>query len=729
MGIYFDASNRTFYLNSSGCTYAFGINRLGFPEHLHFGAPVGNDLTVGIFDNNGRIHPTGRFDENGVKYDPCFISQEICTPYGGDFYEPSLVVEFPNGNRRVDLAYAGHEILEEKPMPEGMPGIRKGQTLALYLTGKELRVTLFYTVSDTTATVVRSMKVENLGAEPIRVERAYSYCLELPHKPWKAVYLSGAQAIETQWTETELTRGVFSIGTRRGVSSSAFNPFLAITDPSTTEDRGEAYGMHLVYSGSWDMTAELTPVHHLRLTGGLSAFDFSWLLESGESFRTPEVVLAYSENGLNGLSRQYHDLYRQALIPERFVKKPRPVLINNWEGTRFNFDGEKLKAIVSKVAGTGIDTFVLDDGWFGKRDDGTSGLGDWFVNEKKLGGPLSGIIEHARQNGMKFGLWFEPEMVNPDSDLYRAHPDWAIQTPDEVPCTCRDQLMLDLTRPEVRDYLADTVNRIIRDNKLDYVKWDANRDLSEGYSLYLPRNRQKELHHRYVLGFYDLCHRIIEANPDVLFEACASGGNRYDPGILYYFPQTWISDQTDAPARTRIQYGASLCYPLSTMSCHITEVPNRRAKHLTPFQSRAHIAHLGATGYELDTTKLTDSELAAIPRQIADYHSDEDLVLEGDVYRVLNPKAGSNHFAMMLVSKDKSKGKLTVMQLLEHYNAATVRLYPKGLDEIADYYCPELDRTCRGSTWLHWGILPDFPQGDYNTLVYHFYAVVRKDES
>ena len=720
MAIHFDQTNRIFYLNSTGCTYAFGINGLGILEHLHFGAPVGSDLFMGVYDDKGRIHPAIRLDGLGNKYDLCTIPQELCSPHGGDYYEPSLILEFPNGSRRCDFVYSGHEILSKKPMPEGLPGIREGQTLAVYLTAKDVKVTLFYTVSDSTATIVRSMKVENLGTEPVRINRAYSYCLELPNRPWKAVYLSGATAIETQWTETELTRGTFTIGTRRGASSCAFNPFMAITDPFTTEDQGDAYGMHLCYSGSWDMHAELTPYRHLRLTGGLSAFDFSWLLEPGESFQTPEVILAYSAEGLNGLSHQYHDLYRQALLPDRFVHATRPVLINNWEGTRFKFDGEKLKAIISKVAGTGIDTFVLDDGWFGKRDDGTSGLGDWFVNEKKLGGPLSAIRDHAHQNGMKFGLWFEPEMVNPDSDLYRAHPDWAIQTPDEAPTQCRNQLMLDLTRPEVRDYLVETINKVIRDNKLDYVKWDANRDLAEGYSLYLPQNRQKELHHRYVLGLYDLFRRIVEANPQVLFEACASGGNRYDPGILYYFPQMWISDQTDAPARTRIQYGASLCYPLSTMSCHVTESPNRRAKHLTPFKARADIAHLGATGYELDTTKLTDEELALIPGQVAAYHADKELVMEGDVYRVLNPKPGSNHFAMMLVSKDKGKGKLTVMKLQEHFNDATLRLYPKGLDPNRTYYCPELDKTMQGSSWCYFGILSAFPEGDYNTLVYHF---------
>lgn len=723
MSVFFDQNNRIFYLNSRGCTYAFGINGLGIPEHLYFGAPVGRDLFMGTYNDQGRIHPALRKDSAGNGYDLSGIPQELHTPYGGDYYEPGLVLVYPNGSRRSDLAYAGHRIFEEKPVLEDLPAIREGRTLAVYLTAKDVRVTLFYTVSDKAAAITRSMKVENLGKEAVRVERAYSFALELPNRPWKAVYLSGCTAVETQWTEADLTRGVFSIGTRRGMSSSAFNPFMAITDPHTDEDRGDAYGVHLIYSGSWDLSAELTPFRHLRVTGGLSAFDFSWLLEPGEALQTPEAVLAYSAEGLNGLSHQFHDLYREALIPARFVRKSRPVLINNWEGTRFHFTGEKLKAIISKVAGTGIDTFVLDDGWFGKREDGTSGLGDWFVNEKKLGGTLQSLRDFAHENGMRFGLWFEPEMVNTDSDLYRAHPDWAIQTPDETPVQCRNQLMLDLTRPEVRDYLVEAINAVIRTNKLDYVKWDCNRDLAEGYSLYLPKNRQKELHHRYVLGLYDLFRRIVEANPDVLFEACASGGNRYDPGILYYFPQMWISDHTDAPARARIQYGASLCYPLSTMSCHITESPNRRAQHLTPFPSRADIAHLGINGYELDTTKLTDDELAQIPGQIAAYHADEDLVMDGTVYRTLNPAPGSNHFGMMLVARNQEKGKLTVMKMQEDFNHPTLRLFPKGLNPEFTYYCPELDKTMQGSSWMNWGILPTYPAGDFRTLVYHFHKV------
>ena len=651
------------------------------------------------------------------------MPQEVHTQYGGDFYEPSLVLCYANGNRRSDLIYTGHEIFEEKPALAGLPSIRYGQTLAVYYAAKDVKVTLYYTVSDVASVITRSMKIENLSSEPVRVDRAYSFAFSLPNCKWKSVYLTGTGGAETHWTETSLDRGLFKLDSKRGTSSALANPGMAVGLQETTEDFGPAYGINLIYSGSWALAAERVPSGLVRLTGGVNDFDFSWLLEPGESFQTPEAVLAYSDEGFSGLSRQYHDIYREALIPQRFAKKPRPVIINNWEGTRFLFTPEKLKGIISRAAGTGIDTFVLDDGWFGKRDDATSGLGDWFVNEQKLGGSLKDLIDFTHSQGMRFGLWFEPEMVNRDSDLFRAHPDWAIQTPDEVPVESRNQLMLDLSREEVRTYLADTINNIIRSYEIDYVKWDCNRNIMDGYSLALPANRQKELMHRYVLGAYDLFHRIVEANPEVLFEGCASGGSRYDPGILYYFPQQWISDQTDAPARAKIQYGASLFYPLPSMSCHVTESPNRRAKHLTPFQARADIAHLGATGYEFDTTKLSDEDLAQIPGQVAAYHADEQLILEGDLYRVLAPVGNSNFFSMCLVSKDKKKGKLTVMKLQQNFNEPEVRLHPRGLDLNTRYEVPELEMTMAGSSWMHFGIRPKFPAGDYETLVFHFNAV------
>ncbi len=722
MAIYFDAQNKVFYLESKDVTYAFGINKIGALEHLYFGKRTGRDLVCNTFSDKGRSHPIYIIGEDGEKYDPAVMPKEIDTPYGGDYYEPSLMLEFSNGNRRSDLCYEGYEIFKEKPALDGLPSLRKGETLAIYLRSKGAKVVLYYTVSETTSVIARSMKIINEGNDDIRVNRAYSFNFSLPNRDWKALYIAGGAGAEAHLKSTKLDRGIFTIDSKRGISSASVNPFMAIGRQETTEEFGPAYGINIIYSGSHTITAERIPSGLVRVTGGMSAFDFSWKLEPGESFQTPECVLVFSDKGFSGMSREFHNIYREALIPERFVKKARPIVINNWEATRFKFTMEKLHSIVEKVAGTGIDTFVLDDGWFGVREDETSGLGDWFVNEEKMEGTLKDLIDFTHSKGMKFGLWFEPEMINRDSNLYRAHPEWAMQTPDEEAVEARRQLMLDLTRVEVREYLADTINDIIRNNEIDYVKWDCNRDLAEGYSLALPKDRQKEVYHRQILGLYDLFERIVNANPDVIFEGCSSGGSRFDAGVLYYFPQIWTSDQTDAPARAKIQYGTSFCYPFSAMSCHVTESPNRRAKHITKLYSRADLAHMGATGYELDTTKMTDEELLEIPKQVVSYKEDEDLVFNGDVYRLHSPFGDTNYFAMQVVSPDKKKSRVTVMKLQENFNEPETRIFPQGLDEDTVYEVEELGLTMKGSSWMGFGIYPKMPEGDYETKVYRFIA-------
>lgn len=722
MAIYFDEQSKIFYLESKEITYAFGINPLGALEHLYFGKRVGRDLCFHTYSEKGRSHAIYLTGKDEKKYDPAVIPKEIDTPYGGDYYEPSLMLEFVNGNRRSDLVFESYEILKEKPALDGLPSIRYGESLAVTLKAKTAKVILYYTVSETSSVITRSMKVINTGNDDIRINRAYSFNFSLPNRDWKALYLAGGAGAEAHLKTTKLDRGVFTVDSKRGNSSASMNPFMAIGRNETTEESGIAYGINIIYSGSHAITAERIPSGLVRVTGGLSGFDFSWKLEPGEAFQTPEAVLVFSDKGYSGMSQQFHNIYRDALIPKRFVKKPRPIVINNWEATRFNFTIEKLHSIVEKVAGTGIDTFVLDDGWFGKREDATSGLGDWFVNEQKMGGPLKNLIDFTHSKGMKFGLWFEPEMVNRDSDLFRAHPDWALQTPDEEAVEARCQLMLDLTRVEVREYLADTINAVIRNHEIDYVKWDCNRDLAEGYSLALPADRQKEVYHRQILGLYDLFERIVSANPDIIFEGCSSGGSRFDAGVLYYFPQIWTSDQTDAPARAKIQYGTSFCYPFSAMSCHITESPNRRAKHITKLYSRADLAHMGATGYELDTTKMTEEELLEIPKQIASYKEDEDLVLSGDTYRLHSPFGDTNYFAMQVVSPDKKKSRITVMKFQENFNEPEIRIFPQGLDEETVYEVAELGMTMKGSSWMNFGIYPQMPDGDYETKVYRFTA-------
>ena len=719
MSVFVDEKNSVFYLENEKVSYVFGINAIGMPEHIYFGAPVGHDLKTGETSAAGRNHPITRIAPNGKKVRVDNVPSEYPVFLNGDFGETALLAERENGNRRFDLAFAGYEILSKKIMPEGIPALREGEGVRIDLCDKELLVSLYYYLLPGCSVLTRSAVIKNRGEAPVRLSRAYSFAFSLPDTKAEAVYLTGASGSETNVRKTPLFRGIFRLDSKRGRSSATVNPFLAIAKDRARENAGEVWGINLVTSGSWCLQAEGMPNASLRVLGGIQDEDFEWLLEPGEEFQTPEAVLCYSGEGLSGMSREFHRAYREALIPRRFVNEPRCIVINNWEGTRFNFTAEKLRAIAERVKGTGIDTFVLDDGWFGIRDTDTTGLGDWVVNEEKLGCTLDEFIENCHALGFRFGLWFEPEMVSRNSDLFRAHPDWAMQTPDDEAVECRQQLMLDLANPAVRENIAEQVNTILHNHKIDYVKWDCNRDLTEGYSLYLPKERQKESFYRNTLGFYDLCHRIIEANPTIFFEGCASGGSRMDPGMLFYFPQVWASDQTDAPMRCRIQYGASLCYPLSSHSCHVTESPNRRAAHITPIETRAAVASLGATGYEWDTTKMTDEEVAAIPGQIAEYRAWEDLVLEGDLCRLLSPFE-TNFFAEELISADRARAKIVVVKMQEFFNMPEERLYPEKLEEDAPYLLAETGEVRLGKSWMRRGILPAWPQGDFCAQTFHF---------
>ena len=534
------------------------------------------------------------------------------------------------------------------------------------------------------------------------------------------ISLFGGWASERQVERKSIHHGVTSIDSKRATSSASLNPFVAIVDKNANETSGNAYGFNLVYSSSYVLKAERALGGEVIVSGGINDFDFEWKLGAGESFETPEIVIAYSANGIGGMSREFHDAYREHLIPKRYVKAPRPLLINNWEATYFNFTTEKLCAIADSVEGTGIDTLVLDDGWFGNhRNEERSDLGDWFVNESKLIGGLDAVINHVHSKGMKFGLWFEPEMISEDSDIFRAHPEYAIGAPDRQRCYSRHQFMMDLTNPEVRDYIVNLVNSILKKHKIDYVKWDYNRNVTEFFSGALETKHQSEFAHRYALGVYDLFERIVNANPDIFFEGCSGGGGRFDPAVLAYFPQIWTSDNSDAEDRTRIQYGTSLVYPLSAMSCHVSAVPNHQVNRTTSLATRGDIAHLGATGFELDTTVFSDNDKKEIKNQIENYKKMESLVLEGDLYRLDDPYT-SNYFAFAIVSKDKSSAHLTCYRSLHHCAPHVHRVIMQGLDNNKEYYIPELKIIVHGSTLMSVGIPVSFPNNDYATKTFRF---------
>ena len=724
MSITYIESQKTFYLDGKGVTYAFAINSLGYPYHLYFGAPVTHDglehtRTVG---RTSRLSSPAGMDKGSLSY-------EIHLPeyafFGtGDFREPAIVVENSTGDRISDLLYESHEILDCKPPICGMPSMRGGETLVLHLKDgvSNVAVDLYYTVYDDCSVIARRAVIKNQGDKCCKLHRAYSFSMGLFGQDYNITTLYGGWACERNMETIPMHHGVVSIDSKRCSSSDALSPFLGIFPPTTSEHMGDAYGVTLIYSSSYALKVEGVVSGDSVITGGINDFNFEWKLGAGECFETPEAVISYSNEGIGGMSRAFHDAFRRYLINPRYVTKRRPIVLNNWEATYMDFDIPKLKAIVDSVEGTGIDTFVLDDGWFRVRNDEFCSIGDWRVNEDKLEGGLKAIVDHVHSKGMKFGLWFEPEMVSEDSDLFRAHPDYAIGMPWRSRCYTRHQFVLDITREDVRDYIVNTVNTIIRQHGVDYVKWDCNRHITDVYSVGRDADRQAEFAHRYALGLYDLCERIVNANPDVFFEGCSSGGARFDGGMLYYFPQIWTSDNSDAEDRTRIQYSTSLIYPLSSMSCHVSAVPNHQTGRITSMTTRGNIAHLGATGYELDTTKLGDEDMEAVRKQVEEYRQMEELVLEGDLYRIDDPFCG-NFFTEMVVSKDKRKAVLCTYKRRAEANAEIKRIRFYGLDKNVTYRIEEKGIVASGATLMNAGMVTGFQREDHTSRIYHINAI------
>lgn len=721
MSIFYDSKNRSFYLESKALSYLFKIDEFGCLQHLYYGKRIAReDITYSVH-KVARGH-SAYLAEMGPENTYEVLSAE-CPLYGrGDFRESMLAFDF-GGIRVGDFRYKSHEILPQKPRLAGMPSVDGGQTLAVALEDSvhHVEIRLYYTVFEDLPVILRHTEITNRSSKEIILDRTYSFAVDLPDANWELLSLHGAHLRERHVQKTKLHHGVVSIDSKYGVSSAQLNPFMALVRPYTNETAGEAYGFSLVYSGNFVFKAQVGQNDITRILGGIQDYDFSWTLEPGETFTTPESVLIYSPNGLGEMSRAYHDLYRQHLINPRYVSSPRPIVLNSWEAVYMDFDTEKLCQMIRAIRGTGIDTFVLDDGWFGDRSDDHRSLGDWYANPQKLPNGLKPVIDCAHENGLKFGIWFEPEMANGDSCLCRAHPDWIIHAPGLEPCQGRFQYVLDLTRQDVRDYIVNSVSGILSAYEIDYVKWDMNRSLTENFSAHLG-SRGKEFAHRYVLGLYEILERIVHGFPQILFEGCASGGARFDPAMLAYFPQIWTSDNTDALERCFIQYGTSLCYPVSTMSCHVSVSPNHQNGRVVDFASRTALATLGATGYELDPEKLTAEDAAQIRKDTENYRLLEPLILNGDLYRLNDPAQG-NLFAEQLVSKDKKIALIVAMRPLCVANGTAVRIYPQGLTAETLYEVRELKLTRRGSTLMHAGLLLDFGKGDFKTKMLHICAV------
>lgn len=721
--IIYNSDLRAFLLQGKDVSYAMYVGEAGFLQHLYFGKKLSQtDLQfLTAYHGNAVCAKTSDFNIDKAHE---FAPTECGFYARGDYHEPTIVVRRSDGAAMSRLRYVDYDLVDGAPLLEGLPCARSGgQTLTVTLADdfSAVRVKLNYTVWDDSNVIARNTEIVNGEAADVTIERAFGFAIDLPTGDYKTLSLVGRWAQERIPQIEDIGHGTRRFQSMRGISSHEMNPFVGILKPDTTENTGDCYGVQLVYSGSFAITTERFDNKPLRVQGGINDIGFNWKLASGESFVTPQALLCFSSEGIGGMSRSYADFIRDRIVNPRFAYAKRPVVVNNWEATYFDFDTDKLFAIIDKAATLGVDTFVLDDGWFGKRDNDDSGLGDWFVNTKKLRGGLKPVIDRCKQNGLKFGLWFEPEMVSEDSDLYRTHPDWAVGKLGNEPSRSRNQLVLDMTRKEVVDYVFEAVSKVLVDSDISYVKWDMNRGVTEAYSMALSADKQGEFYHRYTLGVYDLADRLTKAFPEVFFEGCASGGGRFDAGVLYYFPQIWTSDDTDAYERTKIQWGTATCYPQSAMSCHVSACPNHQTQRITPFNTRGVVASLGPTGYELDPTKLSEQEITQVKTQIADYEKVADLLLQGDSFRLCNPFSG-NYFAQMIVAKDKRAAYLCGVRThgvpcdYDNFVALT------GLSEEFTYRIEELDVTASGTALTTIGVrLPRLP--DFGAWTWHIVAV------
>ena len=721
--IVYQEKAKFFYISGRNYSYCMYVNDAGFLQNLYYGSKILLSDMSYLITQYGEINAP---KENDLNMDMAFDSmpQEYGFFGRGVYRESTALIERADGACMSRFRYSSHEILEGTPLLNGMPHARGGgKTLYINLKDdfSDAEIKLRYTTWDDSDILVRNAAIYNAGKKKIKLKKAYSFCLDIQGGEYDILRLGGRWAQERNPKKTPLSHGIIRLQSLRGCSSHQTNPFIGILKRGCGEAIGNCIGVQLIYSGSFSITCEQRDEVPIRVQGGVCDVNFSWELSAGETFETPQAALCYSSKGLGGLSRAYADFIREHIINPNWVYKRRPIVINNWEATYFDFNEEKLFQIIDAAAKIGVDTFVLDDGWFGKRDNDYSGLGDWYVNEKKLKGGLKTIIDRCKQRGLKFGLWFEPEMVSEDSDLFRMHSDWVVGKEGVQPVRGRNQLVLDFTRKEVVNYIFSAVAKVLSENDIAYVKWDMNRSITEYYSRTLPAECQGEFSHRYILGVYELAERLTRSFPNVFFEGCAGGGGRFDSGMLYYFPQIWTSDNTDAYERSKIQWGTSICYPVSSMSCHISACPNHQTQRMTPLFTRGAIASLGATGYELDLSNLISSEISLIKEQIRNYKEIDNLVLCGDLYRLLNPFE-DNYFCEMLVSKDKTSAYIVGEQIHSVPNEYINRVYLYGLDKEKTYMVEENGIIASGRVLSEIGIV--IPKGrDYKGWIWHLKSV------
>ncbi len=714
--------NNIFYLNTPNTSYMIGIYEGKLPVHLYYGKKISGEISMeralpvkaarGLIPNLPELQEAS----NAV------LPAEYASFGSCDFREPAICLCYPDGSRISKFEYAGYSITKGKPKLKGLPSAyvedeEEADTLEITLLDKlkAMELTLVYTVYRHCDIITKSVRLKNHSEDKCCIERILSSSFDMANDNYDLITLNGDWCRERHISRTPVFHGYSGVDSKRGASSHQHNPFFCLAGKNTDEKAGDAYGFSLVYSGNFKAGVEVCEVNTIRAMIGINDFGFRWVLTPGEEFYAPEVLLTFSSEGIGEMSRNLNRFIRTRICRGRYRDERRPVLLNNWEATYFDFDEEKIISIAKKAKEAGVELLVLDDGWFGKRNDDTSSLGDWEVNKEKLPNGIDGLAKKVNEEGLKFGLWFEPEMVSPDSDLYRKHPDWCIHTNGRERSLSRNQLILDLSREDVCSFIIDTLSNHLNSANIEYIKWDMNRYMSEAGSALLEPERSGEFYHRYMLGLYHILDTLMSSFPNVLFEGCASGGGRFDPGMLCYFPQIWTSDDSDAIERLSIQYGTSLVYPVSSMGAHVSIVPNHQVHRVCPIKTRGDIAMMGAFGYELDLNALSEEEFEIVKKQIEFSKKYSSIIHKSDLYRLKSP-FDSNFAAFEFVSEDRRDVFMLFANILGEPNTILHQVKLQGLEDDAFYKDEETGEVYTGSFLKNIGLFFDNGNGDFRTV-------------
>lgn len=725
MSIIYNEKEKLFSLNTQNTTYQMKVDKFGFLIHTYYGKKINGNASYMIIPHDRGFSGNPYDAEHDRTYSLDTLPQEYSFHGSGDYRSNAFDIKDENYTSGCDLRYVSHEIKNGKYSLEGLPSVYSDNAQTLIITLKDnrlnVKIDLYYGVIEDKDCITRAVKIQNLGQNTVTLSSAFSTNLDMLTGDFDILHFYGKHAGERTAERTHLEHGIFSIGSSRGASSHQHNPFVIVCETDTNEQYGNCFGMTFMYSGSFSFIAEKDQINQTRFLMGIQPQRFDYILERNEVFIAPEVAMIYSSEGFETLSHKFHDLIRHNVCRGKYKLERRPILINNWEATYFDFNGEKLYNIAKQASELGVEMMVLDDGWFGSRNSDTEGLGDWFVNEEKLQGTMKEVSERINSLGTKFGLWIEPEMVNENSQLYKNHPDWAFVIPDKKPVRSRYQLVLDFSRKEVVDYIFEKISKVIDNANISYIKMDMNRSLDDIYSAVHGKASEGKILYKYMLGVYDFISRILGRYPDLFIEGCSGGGGRFDAGMLYYCPQIWCSDNTDAISRLHIQYGTSFGYPISAVGSHVSTVPNHQTGRSVDLNTRGIVAMSGSFGYELDLNLLSDDEKIEVKQQILDYKKYWDLIHNGKYYRLTNCEKDNKKAAWAFVKNDRSEVLINIVKLNAEHNAAIEYIKLRGLDENAIYKAE--NATYYGSQLMYSGLPVKIMHGEYKAYQIHLKTI------